>query len=150
MKTIFDQTTVENLVDRVQKINNNSKKEWGKMDPYQMVKHCILSERMYLGMDEYPRMFIGKLFGKSALKSVIKDETPMKPNEPTNKALKIQETGDVEKIKDEWILLLRKYNSSPNSTFSDFVHPFFGKMSKDEIGAYVYKHTDHHLRQFNV
>ena len=45
----------------------------------------------------------------------------------------------------KWIELLRSY-----STFSNpnFVHPFFGKMTKEQIGKYVYKHTDHYLRQF--
>jgi hypothetical protein len=35
--------------------------------------------------------------------------------------------------------------------FSDpgLVHPFFGRMTPEQIGYMLYKHTDHHLRQFN-
>lgn len=32
----------------------------------------------------------------------------------------------------------------------DFIHGLFGKMSKDQIGIFVCKHYDHHLRQFGV
>jgi hypothetical protein len=30
------------------------------------------------------------------------------------------------------------------------VHPFFGRLSGDEWGRLIYKHLDHHLRQFGV
>jgi len=29
------------------------------------------------------------------------------------------------------------------------MHPFFGKMTKEQVGYLAYKHTDHHLWQFN-
>ena len=48
--------------------------------------------------------------------------------------------------KKEWILLIKGYESYSNPTF---IHDFFGKMTREEIGLLVYKHTDHHLRQFN-
>ncbi|MDZ7606591.1 MAG: DUF1569 domain-containing protein [Cyclobacteriaceae bacterium] len=35
-------------------------------------------------------------------------------------------------------------------TIEGIVHPFFGKMSREQIGQLSYKHLDHHLRQFNA
>ena len=32
---------------------------------------------------------------------------------------------------------------------NDFVHWFFGKMTKEQVGYFVYKHTGHHLREFS-
>jgi len=31
-----------------------------------------------------------------------------------------------------------------------FIHDFFGKMTREEIGILAYKHLDHHLRQFGA
>ena len=47
----------------------------------------------------------------------------------------------------KWIALIEGYAQYSNT---DFVHAFFGKMTKEQVGIMTYKHTDHHLRQFNV
>jgi len=150
MKSIFEKNSVDILTNRIAKIESNSQRNWGKMTPFQMVKHCVLSEEMYLGMTKYKRLFIGRIFGKLALRSMVKDETPMKKNEPTHPSFKIKSNGDLEQEKEKWINLLYKYNNLDDVTFSSFIHPFFGKMDKGQIGIAVYKHTDHHLRQFGV
>ena len=40
-------------------------------------------------------------------------------------------------------------NAYEHFNVTGFVHWFFGKMTREQIGQLVYKHTDHHLRQFN-
>jgi hypothetical protein len=95
----------------------------------------------------YKQAFIGRVFGKIALKGLLKDETPMKRNMITIAGFKIKETaGDIKVQKDKWGALIREYEYFSNP---GFVHTFFGKMTNEEIGFLVYKHTDHHLRQFN-
>lgn len=82
-----------------------------------------------------------------ALKGFIKDETPFKRNVPTVPEFKIKEqSGDVELQKKKWVNLIDEYAQFSNF---NFIHPFFGKMNKEQIGYLAYKHTDHHLRQFN-
>lgn len=146
MKTIFDKNTVTELVTRINSLQPNSKAQWGKMDAYQMLKHCTVSEEMFQGKKQYKRLFIGRLFGGVALKGILKNEDPIKQNQPTHPEMRISGTGNFKNEKAKWIELLQAY-----STFSNhnFVHPFFGKMTKEQIGNYVYKHTDHHLRQFS-
>lgn len=145
MKTIFDRETVAGLVNRINALQANSPAQWGKMNAYQMLKHCTLSEEMYQGKTAYKRLFIGWLFGRMALKGILKNEDPMKTNQPTHPDMEISGTGNFEAEKAKWIALLEGYASFSNKPF---VHPFFGEMTKEEIGYYVYKHTDHHLRQF--
>jgi hypothetical protein len=147
MKTIFDKKTRDELIARINTLNENSSAQWGKMNIYQMVKHCRLWEEMISGKIKCKRVFIGRLFGKMLLKNAIKNENPMPRNAPTSPELKVKESkGDLASEKAKWIALIEE-----NSFFSnpDFVHPFFGKMTKEEIGYHAYKHTDHHLRQFN-
>jgi len=151
MQTILATQDLNELINRIQSISSASAAEWGKMNAHQMVKHCILSERMYLGEDEYKRTFIGKLFGRMALKSILKDAAPLQKNQPTHPDFAIAGLptgGALETDKQSWIALLKRYAETTEADFTSFVHPFFGRMNREQVGRYVYKHTDHHLRQF--
>lgn len=148
MKTVFDKTTRDELIDRINSLDENSTAKWGKMNAYQMVRHCSLFDEWTLGKNNpiYKQTLIGRLFGKTALRSMLKDDRPLKRNMPTTSDLKIKETsGDMEKAK--WIELIKDYENYSNP---DFIHDFFGKMTIEQIGIFAYKHTDHHLRQFST
>jgi hypothetical protein len=148
MKSIFDKTTRAELIYRINNLNGNSSAQWGKMNVYQMLKHCVLFEEMCLGKKKYKRAFIGRLFGKMALKNLLKDEKPFQRNAPTSADFKIKESnGDVSSEKKKWIALIEEYE---HFTTDNFVHWFFGKMTKEQVGYFAYKHSDHHLRQFNA
>jgi hypothetical protein len=149
MKTVFDKTTRDELISRINKLSRDSKAQWGKMNIYQMIRHCSLWEEWALGKTKYKRVFIGRLFGKMALKSFLKDESPMRRNSPTISALKVGSIGegsDLSTEKAKWIALMEEYDHFSNP---GFVHSFFGKMTPEQIGYMSYKHADHHLRQFN-
>jgi hypothetical protein len=147
MKTIFDKTTRDELINRINTLSENSTGQWGKMNIYQMLKHCTLWQEMVLGKIKCKPIFLGRLFGKMALKNTLKDERPMMRNAVTNPELMVKErNGDVASERNKWIALIEEQVHLPNV---DFVHPFFGKMTKEQIGYHTYKHTDHHLRQFN-
>ncbi len=146
MKTVFDKITRDELISRINALNNNSTAQWGKMNIYQMLKHCTLWEEWVAGKANYKRVFIGRLFGKMALKNVLKDNKPLGKNSPTLSVLKIKENGDVAAEKAKWISLIEGYEHFSNA---NFVHAFFGKLTKEQIGFLAYKHADHHLQQFN-
>lgn len=147
MKTIFDKTTRDELINRINTLTDNSTAQWGKMNIYQMLKHCTLWEEMILGRVKCKRVFIGRLLGKMALKSSLKDDKPMMRNAVTSPELKVKETnGDIASEKAKWIALIEEHAHFSNP---EFAHPFFGRMTKEQVGYHTYKHTDHHLRQFN-
>ena len=148
MKSIFDGTTRSELINRINTLNENSLAKWGKMNIYQMMKHCVMCEEMYLGKKKYKRTFLGRLIGQMALKGILKDENPMKRNAPTHPAFRIKENqGDVITERKKWVALIKEYESFSND---DFSHWFFGKMTKEQIGYFNFKHIDHHLRQFGA
>ena len=148
MKSVLDKETRDELITRINSLNENSTAQWGKMNVHQMLKHCTLCEEMYLCKKKYKRSFLGRLFGRIGLKALLKDETPLKRNEPTSPLFKVTETeGNILDQKLKWITLIREYAHYTND---DFEHWFFGKMHKEQVGQFVYKHTDHHLRQFNT
>ena len=148
MKTVFDNSTREDLIARVNALNENCKAQWGKMNVYQMLKHCTKCDDMILSKVAVKQVFLGRLFGKLALKNVLKNDKPLRKNSPTAPELIIKEkAGDIALQKPEWIKRISEYGYFDNP---HFVHPFFGTMTKEQVGQLVYKHHDHHLRQFGV
>ncbi|NOW96792.1 DUF1569 domain-containing protein [Mucilaginibacter sp. SG564] len=147
MKSIFDQQTRDELIGRVNSLNRDSKAQWGKMNVYQMVRHCNLWEDMMQGRQKYKRAFIGRIFGRVALRRVMKDESPLARNTPTLPELRITGNGDMVSERTEWLAKIRDYANFSNP---GFIHPFFGSMTREQIGPFVYKHIDHHLRQFGA
>lgn len=150
MKTISDNATREELISRINSLTKMHTAQWGKMNVYQMTKHCTVWNNWVLGKTNhtYKQEFLGRIFGKMALKSSVKDDRPMKKNMPAGRGFtKKEKDGDIELQKRIWIEQITEYEhfSNPN-----FIHDFFGKMKIDEIGIFAYKHFDHHLRQFNV
>ncbi len=148
MKTIFDPAIREALIQRISSIKEDSKAQWGKMNVYQMVAHNTYWNGWILRPEGhiYKQELLGKLFGKMALRRMIRDDSPFDKNVPTSAQFKVRETeGDLEGEKLKWISLIREYESYDNPAF---IHDFFGKMSREQIGILVHKHTDHHLRQF--
>lgn len=145
MNTIFNDTSTTELINRIQQLRETDTAKWGKMNSYQMLKHCTLGEEMFQGKKMYKRLFMGKLFGKMALKGILKNGSSIKKNQPTHPELVITGTGNFENERQKWIKLLKEYDTYSNN---EFVHPFFGKMTKEQIGVFVYKHSDHHLKQF--
>lgn len=147
MKTIFDKTTRLELINRINSLTENSHAQWGKMNIHQMLKHCTLWEEWIMSEKKNKIAFVGRLFGKMALKNILKDEKPIMRNSPTLPELKVKENKlNIALEKEKWIALLKEHADSSNA---EFVHNFFGKMTREQVGYLAYKHTDHHLRQFN-
>jgi len=145
MKTVYDKAVRDELIARIRMVNENSPSLWGKMTVFQMVKHCVLWEDMVLHGKKYRRVFAGRLFGKIALKSILKDGAPLRRSTPTIPELVVTGDGSVSLQKEKWIGLIEEHGRLFNS---EFVHPFFGRMTQEETGVLAYKHSDHHLRQF--
>lgn len=148
MKTIFDPSIRESLISRIQSLSADSPRQWGKMSLYQMLAHNTYWNAWVLGQGEhtYRQTFLGKLWGKRALRQLVKDEKPLDKNIPaSSQFIPKQVVGDFAAEKVTWMALVQEYQHFSNP---GFIHEFMGKMSREAIGILVYKHTDHHLRQF--
>jgi hypothetical protein len=149
MKNIFDAPVRAEVIDRIKKLNNNCAAQWGRMNVQQMIMHCILWNEMVLENKKLKRVFIGRIFGKLLLRNELKDR-PMRKNNPTVPELIPQKwSSDIELTQKEWTEHINRFENYSLPDYQ-FVHPFFGRMTKEQIGIHAYKHTDHHLRQFGV
>ncbi len=148
MKTLFDDHTTTEIIHRIDLLQENSTAQWGKMNAGQMVARCSKWDDMIFGKMQVKRILFGKLFGKMILNKVMKDEKPLRKNTPTVPDFIIRENiANFASEKLEWIKKIEAYKNFDNP---NFIHPFFGKMTKNQIGIMAYKHLDHHLRQFGV
>jgi len=150
MKSILNEDVRKEISSRIDLLNVNSQRQWGKMNVYQMVKHntdwCVW---LFGNKDiRYKQTFLGKLIGQRILKKIVNNDKPFGKNIPTSPAfVVVEKEGDFEKEKLKWKAYLDKFPSFNNPYL---VHDFFEKMNKEEVGILAYKHFDHHLRQFGV
>jgi hypothetical protein len=149
MKSIFLKATRDEVINRINSLNEASKAQWGKMTVAQMVRHCALCEEYYYGNITIKRSFPGRLLGRVAINSILKDDVnSFRKNASTPPPLKVSESHlDLETEKANWKNLIGKYETFKGEKFK---HWFFGEMTKEQLGQFIYKHGDHHLRQFGV
>jgi hypothetical protein len=146
MKTIYDPRIRAELITRINALPPDAPRLWGKMTAGQMLKHCRLWEEMAQGHIVCKRNFIGRLVGKMVLSRLVADDRPLARNTPTTPLLIVHGEEDFAGEKAAWIARIQAYG---NQESPGIVHPFFGRMTGEQIGILAYKHADHHLRQFN-
>jgi hypothetical protein len=119
------------------------------MDAAQMLAHCKEAFKVPLSNTQIPRMFMGRLLSWM-MKSKLYNEVPWGKNLPTapNFLIKDQRNFDVEKHELNK-LITQFYKAGPDNV-GNFPHPFFGTLTKEQWGKSMYKHLDHHLKQFGV
>ena len=148
MKNIFESSVVEELKERINQLDENSKANWGKMSVDQMVSHCIAPINVALGTEKInvpiPLRIMGRLMKKSWL-----DAPEFKKNTPTAKEFIRKETYDFEAIKNELIKSVEKLSEGFQVVQLE-THPFWGKLTEKDWNNLQWKHLDHHLRQFGV
>lgn len=134
---------------RLQTLRPDSPRQWGRMNAAQMLAHCTAAFGDACGDREVRQVWIGKLIGPLALKYVLGDR-PMQKNAPTAAALRIGDDRDFAVERERLEAILGRFCAEGPSAADGRVHVLFGRMSGDEWGRLLYKHLDHHLRQFGV
>ena len=149
MKSLYDKATCDELMGRIDHLTADSKALWGKMNVVQMMAHCAAGMDMASGKLNIDRVFMGKLIG-GFLKSFYTSDKPFNKNTPTAKELVKVDAIDFEIEKNNLKKLMQEFSEGSIEKCTTHPHPFFGKLKAEDWGIGIYKHTDHHLRQFGV
>ena len=149
IKSLFDNTAYKEIITRVEKLSPDSQRLWGKMQVEQMLAHCKQAFKVPLTDKPMPRMFLGLLLG-SMVKSKLYNETPWKQALPTSPDFVIKDERDFEKEKTALLELVNKFHTTGPAGVGNYPHPFFGKFTKEQWAKMMWKHLDHHLRQFGA
>jgi hypothetical protein len=149
MKNLFEPETVEEIKKRIDQLQPNSQRMWGNMEVAQMLAHCSAAMEVAVGEKNPPRMFIGRILGPF-IKSAFTNEKPLKKNAPTDKSFLVIDQRNFEKEKTRLFKLINQFSAGGVEKVTKHPHSFFGKLTPIEWATGMYKHLDHHLRQFGV
>lgn len=149
MKNLFEKPVYEEIISRINRLNPESPRLWGKMTAGQMLAHCKVAFKVPLSDKKMPRMFLGLLLGW-VFKSKLHNDSPWKKNMPTAPDFRITDERDFEKEKAELVGMIDAFYQGGPEKVGRFPHPMFGSFTPEQWGKSMYKHLDHHLQQFAV
>jgi len=150
MNSLFDTATAAQIKERIRRLEPGSNRQWGKMNPAQAVAHCATTMEWAVGDSFAPRMFIGRILGPLVKSKVLKEGAVMKRNTPTAKSLVVADERELGKERERLCALIDRFSTGGPQGCTKHAHTFFGPLTPDEWAQLMYKHLDHHLRQFGV
>ena len=150
MKNLFEPTTAQEVKARVANLKPNSQAVWGDMNPAQALAHCTRGLEMAVGDRTPPREMIGRIIGGVIKPKVLGDDLPFRRNSPTAKSLVVADDRELSKEKDCLTAIIDRFAVGGPAICAAHPHPFFGKLKPHEWAILMYKHLDHHLRQFSA
>jgi len=149
MKSIFDAPAYAEVLERINNLNPNSQRQWGKMSLSQMLCHCKNPLAVGLGKQELkkPNSIMRLLF--KGFKTSMYNDKPWKQNLPTPKEFRVETEKHFDEEKSKLLQLIADFHNEKNRKSWE-PHPAFGDFTHEQWGQMQYKHLDHHLRQFGV
>ncbi len=149
MKNLYTAADIAEVLERIDKINPSVQRQWGKMKPEQMLAHCSAALEVATGQRHAKRMFIGRILGP-LFKSQFYNEKPFNKNGPTDPTFLVVDERDLEVERERLKNLVKRFAEGGPSACTQQPHSFFGEMNPQQWSIGMYKHLDHHLRQFGV
>ena len=149
MNSLFDAGDREALLKRLQALKPDSVRQWGKMNPAQALCHCAIALETGTGDRPMKQKFIGRILAPFVRSSVL-GEKAFGKNGPTDPTFVVCDERDFAAERTRLTSLIDRFVQRGTTAAGSETHPFFGKLSGDEWGRLMYKHIDHHLRQFGA
>jgi hypothetical protein len=145
MKSIWQEGARRELSDRIGALPPDRRAQWGKFTAPQMICHLAESLKMAMGdLKVAPKRLPIRY---TPLKQLIIYLAPFPKGAPTAPELLARQPRDLTADVADLQRLLARAASAP-TTDSWPEHPAFGKLSTRAWGVLIYRHMDHHLRQF--
>ena len=151
MKNLFDATVANDVKTRLEQLEPKSERRWGKMTAPQMVAHCAASLQWAVGETVPERGPLpARVMGRLIKRIVLRNDKPLMKNSPTDKSLVVADERDLARERDRLAGLIDRFAAGGPAGCTTHPHGFFGKLTPHEWAILMYKHLDHHLRQFGV
>ena len=144
--TLYDDARRAELLRRLEALTPERVPRWGRMQAPQMVAHLLEAYRMPSGDLRIRRVAVPF---RALVRWLMLYVLPFPKGAPTAPAL-------LARVPASWeadVAALRAAiaatrRPAPGAPLGD--HPLFGRMSADDWGVLLYKHSDHHFRQFGI
>ena len=149
MKTLFDRAAFEDVLRRVESLQPDSPRQWGKMSAAQMLEHNARALEMAIGRNYQKQALLGKMIGWMFRAEFVGDK-PFGKNGPTAPDFVVKSEPDFLRTRERVNALLTELHALGEKGCDGKIHIFFGRMTGAECGVTQFKHMDHHLRQFGA
>jgi hypothetical protein len=147
MPQIWESGRADEILRRLEKLDPQTRPQWGKFTPARMLDHC--AGAMRAGLGDFPVAPKQTPFRNWLMQKLIIYVLPWPKGAPTAPELLADREPDFEKAKADLQAALRRFTAAgPQAAFAD--HAAFGKLSGKDWGALTYRHLDHHWRQFGL
>ena len=147
MKSMWQEATRREMAGRLARLAPDTPAQWGRMNAPRMVAHLTQSFRSAIGeLRVAPK---NTPLRRSPLKELVIYWLPFPRNLPTApELLALEPTEWAADVAQLQALMQRFATKDPESVFPN--HAAFGRMSGKQWGVLMYRHTDHHFRQFGI
>ena len=149
MHSLFDPADRQSVRERLERLEPAAARQWGKMGVAQMLAHCSAALEVATGQTPRKQALIGKIFAPFVRSSLL-GEKPFGRNSPTDPAFIVTDEKDFEAEKRRLTRLVNTFCEDGPEKASTRTHSFLGRLRGEEWGVMMYKHIDHHLRQFGA
>jgi hypothetical protein len=150
MPSLWNPADEANIRERIARLKADSHKKWGKMTVDQMMRHLAAAYNSAVGVVSLPDEGLMTVLASFApARWFMINVMPWPRSLPTAKGFTIVDQQAFDSAKAELQQAFESFMLSKESHQFD-KHPLFGRLSYEEWGKLLYKHTDHHLEQFGV
>jgi hypothetical protein len=146
--SIYEASTTQAIHARIDKLNEHTPGLWGKMTVGQMLSHCAVPYEQILGLNTQQPPLIMRIILNLFLKKV--NDVPYKQNLPTAPSFIRTGDYDVKNEKERLKNLVKTIQEMGAEKLENTPSLSLGKLRANEWNNLLYKHIDHHLKQFNV
>lgn len=148
-KTILDPIAVDEIIERAKSLTAKSTPIWGKMTASEMLSHCNMAHQSILKASKDTK-------GPSLRQRIFKfwffhilKEFPKLARGPKRFDMKGKVDEKLfEEEKSKFMNIVGKFANLRTQLVGS--HPIFGPLNHQYWGVFVWRHLDHHLRQFGV
>ncbi len=144
MRTLLQPSDFESIVARLNSLDGSEKRLWGTMSESQMLEYCRKQIKMAIGKIPTKPLFPRPL--QWLTKITFGYYIPWPKNLITAPEMVSKEDVAFDIEHEQLVSLISEFMESKEL----FLHPIFGNLTKEDWGLIIYKHLDHHLRQFGA
>ncbi|MEQ1743846.1 MAG: DUF1569 domain-containing protein [Saprospiraceae bacterium] len=150
---LFNPATQQAIIERIQKLTPDHPRQWGKMTPNETLCHMADPFRDVLNLRQ-TKPAVWPIV-RPLIRMMVLTEKDWKPNTPTLPVYRQGAGGagtpptDFESDKATLIGFINQFCAT-SSDFQFGPHPGVGRLNREMNGFMMWKHTDHHLREFGL
>lgn len=151
MKNLLNAADREALIARLQSLTPDKPRKWGTMDAAQVVPH--LTDPLRVAIGDRAAQPMKSMFSNPLVSALAVWWMPWPKGAPTAEEFIQGKRGtsptEFERDKQALLLTIHRFANHPED-LPLHPSPVFGTLSRRAWGRLMWRHLDHHLRQFGV